>query len=97
MIVSLIAPEIMILWAFKQLQGALVIMKTVNGAIPPSPLDGATKNSGKSGLTFGKASFVSSLVVGNGLGDTEAVSQADKAKSTKNGPKGTHNCNFNCE
>lgn len=30
MLVSLIAPEIMILWAFKQLQGALVIMRTVN-------------------------------------------------------------------
>lgn len=59
MIVSLIAPEIMILWAFKQLQGALVIMKTVNEAIPPPPLDGATENSGKSGFTFGKASFVS--------------------------------------
>lgn len=30
MLLSLIAPEIMILWAFKQLQGALVIMETVN-------------------------------------------------------------------
>lgn len=30
---SLIAPEIMILWAFKQLQGALVIMSTVNKSL----------------------------------------------------------------
>lgn len=30
MLLCLIAPEIMILWAFKQLQGALVIMETVN-------------------------------------------------------------------
>lgn len=30
MIISLIAPEIMILWACKQLQGALVIRETVN-------------------------------------------------------------------
>lgn len=49
MIVSLIAPEIMILWAFKQLQGALVIMKTVNEAIPPS--NGAIQKIGMSGLT----------------------------------------------
>lgn len=32
MVVSLIAPEIMILWACKQLQGALVIMETVNSS-----------------------------------------------------------------
>lgn len=30
MLLCLVAPEIMILWAFKQLQGALVIMETVN-------------------------------------------------------------------
>lgn len=35
MLVSLIAPEIMILWAFKQLQGAVVIMKTVNNSFEP--------------------------------------------------------------
>lgn len=54
MLVSLIAPEIMILWAFKQLQGALVIMKTVNEAIPPPLLDGATQNSGMSEFTAEK-------------------------------------------
>lgn len=37
MLVSLIAPEIMILWAFKQLQGAVVIKETVNQSYKITP------------------------------------------------------------
>lgn len=33
MFLSLIAPEIMLLWAFKQLQGAFVVMRTVNKSL----------------------------------------------------------------
>lgn len=34
MLLALMAPEIMIMWAFKQLRGAIMIRQTVNKACP---------------------------------------------------------------
>lgn len=39
---SILAPEFMILWAFKQWRGAVMIRDTVNGALPEVSTDKST-------------------------------------------------------